>query len=110
MGEDGIKLINEYVVKWAVTEKLADPSVVVGDTTAQEAAVPYPNEMRLMAAFMTSVLAATKRAEEGVRAIRFEGEEARRAAVTKRQSCRGPSGTNVGRPAHSRSNFPTRCN
>jgi hypothetical protein len=62
MGEDGIKLINEYVVKWAVDEKLADPSVVVGDTTAQEAAVPYPNEMGLMAAFVTSVLAASKRA------------------------------------------------
>jgi hypothetical protein len=62
MGEDGIKLINEYVVKWAVAEKLADPSVAVGDTTAQEAAVPYPNEMGLMAAFLTSVLSASKRA------------------------------------------------
>jgi len=62
LGEDGVKLINEYAVKWAVDEKLADPSVVVGDTTAQEAAVPYPNEMRLMAAFMTSVAAASRRA------------------------------------------------
>src|SRR5258708_3073769 len=33
MGEDGVKLLNEYVVKWAVEEKLADPSVVVGDPT-----------------------------------------------------------------------------
>ena len=40
LGEDGVKLINEYAVTWAVDEKLADPSVVVGDTTAQEAAVP----------------------------------------------------------------------
>lgn len=62
MGEDGVKLINEYVVGWAVEEKLADPSVVVGDTTAQEAAIPHPNEMGLMAAFVTSVLAASKRA------------------------------------------------
>lgn len=62
MGEDGVRLINEYVVKWAVDEKLADPSLVVGDTTAQEAAVPYPNEMGLMAAFVTSVVAASKRA------------------------------------------------
>ncbi len=46
----------------AVAEKLADPSVVVGDTTAQEAAIPYPNEMRLMAAFMTSLAAASSRA------------------------------------------------
>lgn len=62
LGEDGVKLINEYVVEWAVDEKLADPSVVVADTTAQEAAIPYPNEMGLMAAFVTSVVAASKRA------------------------------------------------
>src|SRR6267154_5260476 len=57
LGEDGVKLINEHTVKWAVAEKLADPSVAVGDTTAQEAAIPYPNEMGLMAAFVTSALA-----------------------------------------------------
>ena len=62
LGEDGVKQINEYAVKWAVAEKLADPSVVVGDTTAQEAAIPYPHEMRLMAAFMNTAIAASKRA------------------------------------------------
>jgi hypothetical protein len=62
LGEDGVKAINEYAVKWAVAEKLADPSVVVGDTTAQEAAIPYPNEMGLMAAFVSSMCAASKRA------------------------------------------------
>jgi hypothetical protein len=62
LGEDGVKLINEHTVKWAVAEKMGDPRVVVGDTTAQEAAIPYPNEMGLMAAFMTSVAAATKKA------------------------------------------------
>lgn len=59
MGEDGVRVINEYTVKQAVAEKLADPSVVVGDTTAQEAAIPYPNEIKLMAAFMTSLGAAS---------------------------------------------------
>jgi len=62
LGEDGVKLMNEFAVKWAVREKLADPSVVVGDTTAQEAAIPYPNEMGLMAAFVTAVTAASKTA------------------------------------------------
>ncbi len=62
LGEDGVKQVNEYAVKWAVKEKLADPSVVVGDTTAQEAAIPYPNEMGLTAAFVTSVVAASKNA------------------------------------------------
>jgi len=55
LGEDGIKVINEYVVKLAVVKKLADPSVAVGDITVQEAAIPYPNEMRLMAGFLSAV-------------------------------------------------------
>src|SRR4051812_14112100 len=60
LGEDGVKLINEHVVKWAVEEKLADPTVVVADTTAQEASIPYPNEMNLMATFVSAVAAASK--------------------------------------------------
>jgi hypothetical protein len=60
LGEDGIRRINEYVVKWAVEEKLADPQLVVADTTAQEAAVPHPNEMGLMATFVSAVVAASK--------------------------------------------------
>ena len=61
MGEDGINLINQQVVKMAVKQKLADPRTLVADTTAQEAAIPYPNEMRLMAGFLTSVAAATRK-------------------------------------------------
>ena len=60
LGEDGTRRINEHVVKWAVKEKLADPTVVVADTTAQEAAIPHPNEMGLMASFVTAVVAASK--------------------------------------------------
>lgn len=62
MGEDGVRLINEYTVEWAVEEKLADPTVLVADMTAQEAAIPYPNEMGLMAGFIASVNSASKRA------------------------------------------------
>jgi hypothetical protein len=61
LGEDGTRRINEYVVKWAVEEKLADPTVVAADTTAQEAAIPHPNEMGLMATFVTAVVAASKK-------------------------------------------------
>jgi IS5 family transposase len=61
LGEDGTRKLNEYVVKWAVEEKLADPTVVVADTTAQEAAIPHPNEMGLMASFVTAVVAASKK-------------------------------------------------
>jgi hypothetical protein len=60
LGEDGVKKLNEHVVKWAVEEKLADPTVVAADTTAQEAAVPYPNEMGLMATFVSAVTVASK--------------------------------------------------
>jgi hypothetical protein len=60
LGEDGVKKLNEHVVKWAVEERLADPTVAVADTTAQEANVPYPNEMRLMATFVSAIAAASK--------------------------------------------------
>jgi hypothetical protein len=60
MGEEGVRLINERVVKWAVEEELADPTVVAADTTAQEAAIPYPNEMNMMATFVSAVAAASK--------------------------------------------------
>ena len=62
MGEDGMKRINEYVVKEAVKAKLADPTCLVADTTAQEAAIPYPNEMGLMATFLSAVAAASTKA------------------------------------------------
>jgi transposase-like protein DUF772 len=60
LGEDGIRRINEYVVQWAVEEKLADPKAAAADTTAQEASIPYPNEMRLMATFVSAVAVASK--------------------------------------------------
>jgi IS5 family transposase len=67
MGEEGIRLANEYVVELAVEEGLADPTALVADTTAQEAAIPYPNEMGLMAAFIASVGAASKQAGKALR-------------------------------------------
>ncbi len=69
MGEDGIGEINEAVVTVAVAEGLADPTVVVADTTAQEAAIPYPNEMGLMAAYVTAVGAASQRAGKALKAF-----------------------------------------
>lgn len=62
MGEDGVRLLNEYGVELAVEKKLADPRILVADTTAQEAAIPHPNEMGLMASFLRSVTSAGKRA------------------------------------------------
>ena len=59
LGEDGVRQVNERVVKWAVEEKLADASLMVADTTAPEAAIPYPNEVGHMAAFLNAVAAAS---------------------------------------------------
>lgn len=67
MAEEGARLANEYVVELAVEEDLADSTALVADTTAQEAAIPYPNEMGLMGAFIASVEAASKRAGKALK-------------------------------------------
>lgn len=56
LGEDGVKLINEYVVQLAVDLGLADPRLAVADTTAQEAAISHPTEVGLLASFLASVV------------------------------------------------------
>jgi hypothetical protein len=62
LGEDGVKLINEAVVKQAVALGLADTKVAVADMTAQEGAIPYPNEMGLLGGFIRSLEAAAGKA------------------------------------------------
>jgi IS5 family transposase len=52
LGPVGVKQINEAVLKAAVDHGLLDPSVLMSDTTAQEAMIPYPNEVGLMARYM----------------------------------------------------------
>lgn len=83
MGEDGARLINEYVVGLAVEEKLADPKVVVGDTTAQEAAIPHPNEMGHLAAFMAAVGLASKKAGRALKEFAQKSEATFQAAREK---------------------------
>ncbi len=55
MGEEGMEALNEAVVKMAVAKGFEDPRVAVADMTAQEAAIPYPNEVGLMGAFARGV-------------------------------------------------------
>ena len=71
LGEDGCRLLNEAVVKRAVELGLADPSLAVADMTAQEAAIPHPNEMGLLGSFLRSIAGAAKRAGRGMK--RFLG-------------------------------------
>jgi hypothetical protein len=65
LGEDGCRLINEAVVKQAVALGLADAKVAVADMTAQEAAIPHPNEMGLLGGFVRSIEAAAHKAGQG---------------------------------------------
>jgi len=86
LGEEGVRLVNEYVVKLALKERLTFSSLAVGDTTAQEAAIPYPNEMKLMAAFLSSVTAAAARAGKKLKQfVKGTSEELQQAKETLRE-------------------------
>lgn len=74
MGEEGLRAINEHAVGLAVEAGRADPKLMVADTTAQEAAIPYPNEMGLLGQFVSVVANASKKAG---RALRAFGKNAR---------------------------------
>jgi hypothetical protein len=69
LGEEGLKLINEAVVEQAVELGLADPRTAVADTTAQEAAIPHPNEMGLLGGFVRSIEAAAGKAGRTLRSF-----------------------------------------
>jgi IS5 family transposase len=69
LGEEGMKRLNEHTVKQAVREGLADERVLVADTTAQEAAIPHPNELNLMATFLSAVAAASSKAGGALKAF-----------------------------------------
>lgn len=83
MGEDGMKRLNEYVVKEAVDHGLADQRVLVADTTAQEALIPYPNELNLMATFLSALATASSKAGGALKA--FAGAVAEKFREGKRQ-------------------------
>lgn len=61
LGEQGMRWLNERVVASSIARGFGSAKVAVADTTVQEAAIPYPNEMGLMAAFVTTALAAGRR-------------------------------------------------
>lgn len=51
LGQDGMEKINTHILNQAIKEGLADPSCLMSDTTAQEAKIPYPNEVGLMSRY-----------------------------------------------------------
>jgi hypothetical protein len=51
LGEKGMEALNKAILKTAVDHGLLDPSILMSDTTAQEAMIPYPNEVGLMSRY-----------------------------------------------------------
>ena len=58
LGPEGLARITAYVLKVARELGFADIRGLVADTTAQEAAIPYPTEVGLMSSFAKSVQSA----------------------------------------------------
>jgi hypothetical protein len=83
VGEEGLRVINEYAVKLAVELKLADPKLAVADTTAQEAEIPHPTEMGLMSKFLGSVGRTSQRA--GTALKRFGQKIKAKLGATKKR-------------------------
>ncbi len=63
LGPEGMQEINKLVMDIAIQNGLADPSMMVSDTTAQEAKIPYPNEVGLMGRFTNIMKRLTSKAK-----------------------------------------------
>jgi hypothetical protein len=55
LGEEGLSLFNQHILKNAEARGFLDISGLCADTTAQEAKIPYPNEVGLMGSFGKSI-------------------------------------------------------
>lgn len=85
MGEDGMRELNEYVLRAAGDAGFLELSVAVGDTTAQQAPMTYPTEVGLMSGFIRMVGRAASRAGGGLR----EFGKAIRGQVAKAEQLAG---------------------
>jgi len=59
LGVDGLDAINKFVVKMAVAKGFTDANHMAADLTAQEATIPYPNEMGHMSTFLRRIARAS---------------------------------------------------
>ena len=75
MGEEGLKRFNALVLRAAAKLGFADINGLCADTTAQEAAIPYPTEVGLMRSFARSVM-------NGINALKGLPEEIKQEVQT----------------------------
>ena len=57
LGEKGLAEMSDYILRTAAEHGFADPKGLCTDTTAQEANIPYPNEVGHISGFMKSLRA-----------------------------------------------------
>lgn len=62
LGPEGLDFLNRKVLSQAEDLGLLNPNKLMADTTAQEAKIPYPNEVGLMKRFTELVAGAVKKA------------------------------------------------
>ena len=68
--------INTHILRQAIKEGLADPSSLMSDTTAQEAKIPYPNEVGLMSRYASMMGKYLKRAGEKFTKVKMKLKKA----------------------------------
>ena len=61
LGPEGMNQINSHILDIAVKEGFTDSTVLMSDTTAQEAKIPYPNEVGLMDKYLKKAGALLKK-------------------------------------------------
>jgi len=55
LGEEGLSLFNQHILSLANAKGFVDTNGLCADTTAEEAKIPYPNEVGHMGAFGRSI-------------------------------------------------------
>lgn len=75
MGEDGMRMINDFILKAAESEGLLDTTRLMSDTTAQEAKIPYPNEVGLMSRYAGIVKKAVSKSGQAFSKVKTKIKE-----------------------------------
>ena len=78
LGPEGMEKINKYAINLAVKNGLADPILMVSDTTAQEAKIPYPNEIGLMGRYISMVKKLVRKAGSKFKPVKEKIKEVHR--------------------------------
>jgi hypothetical protein len=75
LGETGMNRINSNILETAKNAGVLDPSRLMSDTTAQEAKIPYPNEVGLMSKYAGLVKKAATKAGKAFSKVRTKIKE-----------------------------------